>query len=108
MPQVTFDVESAAEPLLIVSTQDAGGHPTNHQVDLEPVGAERRTGSITVPSSQNHFLTWIFTGNPGTKYKITLEPKDKIALKRSDNPIESSIATSRFMGTGSDQFEVVP
>lgn len=108
MPRVTFEVESTAEPLLIVSTRDAGGRPSNQRVDLSPAGAERRTGSVTVPSDQTHFLTWIFTGNPGAKYKITLGPESKVTLRQSKNPIESSIATTRPMTTGSDQFEVRP
>lgn len=33
MPRVTFEVESTAEPLLIVSTRDAGGR-TNRTVPL--------------------------------------------------------------------------
>lgn len=108
MPKVTFEVESEAEPLLIVSTRDAAGQPVNHMVDLKPAGATTRTGSLTVPSNQTQFLTWIFTGNPGTKYKITLSPQAKVTIKRSKNPIQSGIATTRFMGSGSDQFEVMP
>lgn len=111
MPKVTFEVESEAEPLLIVSARDAGGHLTNQQVDLIPVDAakpEKRRGSVTVTSNQLHLLTWIFVGSPGAKYKITLEPKEKITLKRSKNPIESNIATTRTATSGSDQFEVAP
>lgn len=108
MPKVTFEVESKAEPLLIVSTQDAEGRPTNQPVDLRPVDGEKRKGSITVSSNQTHFLTWIFVGNPGTKFKIALEPQGKITLKRSKNPIESSIATTRPATSGSDRFEVTP
>jgi hypothetical protein len=108
MRKVTFEVESEAEPLLIVSTRDAAGQPVNQVVDLKPAGATKRTGSPNLSTDQPHFLTWIFTGNPGTKYKITLEPKEKIKLKRSKNPIESSISTSRFMASGSDRFEVAP
>ena len=108
MPKVTFEVESEAEPLLIVSTQDAAGKPVNQIVDLKPAGASTRTGSLTVPSNQTQFLTWIFTGSPGTKYKITLSPQAKITLKRSDNPIVSSIATTHLTTSGSDRFEVAP
>jgi len=108
MPRVTFEVESTAEPILIVSTRDAEGRPISQQVDLRPVDAGRRTGSITVANRQTHTLTWICTGNPGTQYKITLEPRNRVTLRRSRNPIESRIATTRLMTTGSDQFEVEP
>ncbi len=43
---------------------------------------QHRTGSLTVPSNQTQFLTWIFTGNPGTKYKITLSPQAKVTIKQ--------------------------
>jgi hypothetical protein len=108
MPKVTFEVESEAEPLLIVSARDAAGQPVNRLVDLMPAGATKRTGSLTVSSNQTQFLNWIFVGNPGTKYKITLTPQAKVKIRRSKNPIESSIATTRPVASGSDQFEVVP
>ena len=108
MPKVTFEVESEAEPLLIVSERDAAGQPVNRLVNLGPAGATKRTGSLTVPSNQTQFLTWIFTGSPGTRYKITLTPQAKITFGRVKNPIESSIATTRFMTSGSDRFEVAP
>ena len=106
MPNVSFEVESEAEPLLIVSTRDAAGRPINQLVGLSPAGAVKRQGSLDVSSNQIHFLTWIFTGTPGTDYKITLSPQAK--LKRLKSPIESSIATTRLMTSGSDRFEVTP
>jgi len=108
MPKVTFEVESEAEPLLILSERDSAGQPVNRLVDLKPAGATKRTGNLTVPSNQAQFLTWIFTGSPGAKYKITLTSQTKITFGRVKNPIESSIATTRFMTSGSDRFEVAP
>lgn len=105
MPKVSFEVESDAEPLLIVSMEGVGT-PTNQVVQLTPAGEAKRKGSVTVPSGKTVFLMWIFTGSPGTKFKITIGPQDKITLKRSKNPIESAISTSRPVNNGSDQFEV--
>lgn len=72
MPKVTFEVESEAEPLLIVSARDAGGKTVSRTVDLKPAGATKRTGSLDVPSGQTQFLNWIFTSNPGTKYGASI------------------------------------
>jgi hypothetical protein len=107
MPKITFEVESDAEPLLIVSMEGART-PTNEVIKLTPAGSAKRKGDITVPSDKPVFLMWIFTGSPGKKFKIEIGPKDKIKLKRSNNPIESSISTSRPVNSGSDQFEVKP
>ncbi|MCB1035472.1 MAG: hypothetical protein KDD47_16740 [Acidobacteria bacterium] len=103
MAKITFTTESAAEPLLVV-TQNG----VNTTLDLRPAGAEKRTATHEVAAGTSALLTWIFGGNPGTKYKITLDPKAKITLSRGKNPIESSISTQRFFGQGSVMFEVAP
>ena len=107
MPKVTFETDSDAEPLLIVSRHEPAG-AVNERVNLQPAGVKVRSGSVIVPANEKVVLTWIFVGSPGTKFKITLKPKEKITLTRADNPIESSISTHRTVNSGSDQFEVKP
>ena len=105
MPKIAFEVDSKAEPLLIVSTNKSGSL-SNEPVDLQPEGAEKRKGEITLSAGTKGFLTWIFTGSPGAAYSISIKPEARVKLGRASNPIESSIATHRPATSGSDTMEI--
>lgn len=101
MPQITVKTDSAAEPLLVVTQNNQ-----NTVLNLRPNGAQKRSAKANVSSASPALLTWVFGGDPGTKYEIALEPKAKVVLSRGSNPIKSRISTQRFFGEGSVMFEV--
>lgn len=105
--EITFVVESKAEPLLVVST--GGTQAPDHQrVALKPEGAEKRTGKATLPVSEDVLMSYVFVGNPGTAYQITVEPKAKVVLRTLPNPVKSSIPTQFAIGRGFSYLEVKP
>lgn len=101
MATVSFEVETKAEPLLVLSRKGA----KNTTVQLAPAGAEKRKGTAEAAVGEKVLLTCIFAGAPGTKYKVTLGPKEKLEV-RGSNPIESAIATSELAGSAHRFFTV--
>ena len=98
MPNITFNVETAAKPKLVVSHK-RNGQSVNTVVGLSGDGPGKFKGSLPTPTGRV-LLTWIFVGSPGTTYAITLSPASKVTLSRGSNPIKSRIATRETAGTG--------
>jgi hypothetical protein len=101
MTTVTFEVETEAEPLLVL-IRDAS---LNEVIALKPAGGKKRTGTADVAPGKEALLYCIFAGSPGTKFKVTLSPKEKLKVTGS-NPIDSTIS-SQPPSTARRRFEVL-
>ena len=94
METIRFDIETEADPLLVLSHEHS---ERAIQVGLTPTGPGKFTGLAPVPANTKIFGTALFVGNPGTKYAVTVKPKNKVT-GLNPNPQKSAISTSRPVG----------
>lgn len=101
MATVRFIVETSALPRLIFARNG-----DNEIVQLVPASGPKRVGSVEAQPGDECALFCVFSGAPGTKYKVTLEPQAGLEVE-GPNPIESAISTQLTFGSARRRFRVL-